>query len=258
MRDLKDSRAYIRRELSKQETLKKRYLQQLKSLPEGRLIASHIGEKMYYTVVENGKKTYLGDGSVKMVKDLQQRRFIEKSLQSIENNLALMHTYLEKYKPVDQASIIEALPKAYKDSVVLSSEDDPWGSMSYDRNMKYPEGLVHQTLKGDMVRSKSEALLANMLYEKGIPYHYEENIVFPEKIIAPDFKIKVESEGRFKLLEHCGLIGNERYARSFTWKLQLYMRNGYMPWRDVFFTFDDRSGSIDTKLIGALIDDWFL
>ena len=60
------------------------------------------------------------------------------------------------------------------------------------------------------------------------------------------------------LLEHCGLLGSDKYVRRFNWKLQTYIRNGYIPWRDVFFTFDDLNGNIDTRAISQLMDNYFL
>lgn len=255
---MKDSRDYIAQEAAAQEAIKKEYQQQLKTLPEGRLTLSRIGNGIYYSEVEKGRKTYLGTGSHARVKALQQRRFMEKTIQHIDKNLKVMHTYIQEYEPIDHATILQELPKAYIGEAEWSMNGDSWESEPYDKNERYPEGLIHQTLKGEMVRSKSEALLANLLYNKGIPYRYEENLVFPEGTVAPDFKIAVRSEGRFKLLEHCGLIGSEKYARSFTWKLQVYIRNGYMPWKDVFFTFDDFNGSIDTRAISQMMDSYFL
>ena len=53
-------------------------------------------------------------------------------------------------------------------------------------------------------------------------------------------------------------MGNDQYCASFTWKLQMYIRNGYLPWKDVFFTFEDLDGNIDTKLIDEMIENYFL
>jgi len=37
----------------------------------------------------------------------------------------------------------------------------------------YEEGKIHRTLSDYMVRSKSEVIIANMLYERDIPFKYE-------------------------------------------------------------------------------------
>ena len=43
------------------------------------------------------------------------------------------------------------------------------------------------------MRSKSELNIANMLYMKGIPYHYEELVRLDGYTVAADFKIAVHA-----------------------------------------------------------------
>ena len=135
---------------------------------------------------------------------------------------------------------------------------EQWETAPYDRSDKHPEHLCHKTIKGDMVRSKSEAIIANMLYNMKIPYHYEEKLLLGRELVVPDFKIAVRSESRFKLLEHCGMMGKPGYRNDFRWKLEHYLMEGYLPWRDVFFTFDDKNGNIDTAAISDMIEHYFL
>ncbi len=255
---MKDSRDYIAQAVAEQTTMKEDYQRELKTLPEGKLTVNRNGAKAYYSKIESGKKTYLGTAANENVKALQRRRFLEKSIQRIDCNLKLMNQYMRQYQPIDRLSVLQALPSAYHDTEDLRLSAGDWEQEPYDKSTQYPEWLTHQTLKGELVRTKSEALVANLLYNKGIPYHYEENLKLPEGVIAPDFKIVVRSENRFKLLEHCGLLGSDKYVRRFNWKLQTYIRNGYIPWRDVFFTFDDPHGSIDTKAISQMMDNYFL
>ena len=40
----------------------------------------------------------------------------------------------------------------------------------------YEQALIHRTLKGELVRSKSEVIIANMLFEAGIDYEYEKEL----------------------------------------------------------------------------------
>lgn len=133
-----------------------------------------------------------------------------------------------------------------------------WGKADYDRSLKYIEQLKHTTLKGDFVRSKSEVIIANMLFSKGIPYHYEEIIQVGDHFYAPDFRIAVRGSNRFVILEHCGMMGNRDYESQFTRKLMGYIHAGYIPWRDVFFTFDEGDGMIDTMAISRMMDNYFL
>ena len=95
-----------------------------------------------------------------------------------------------------------------------------------------------------------------MLHMKGIPYHYEEEHRFGEDTLAPDFTVYVKSDGSFKLLEHCGVMNNPKYRSDLAWKMYVYIKNGYMPYRDVFFTFDDADGNLDTRFIEHIIDTY--
>lgn len=50
------------------------------------------------------------------------------------------------------------------------------------------EGLIHKTLKdGLLVRSKSEVIIANMLYEANIDFEYEKFLEEKGKRFLPDF-----------------------------------------------------------------------
>lgn len=50
------------------------------------------------------------------------------------------------------------------------------------------------------------------------------------------------------------MISDSTYLEKFLWKIELYINNGYLPWRDVIFTFDDEKGHLDTKHLEKTID----
>lgn len=259
-----DSRDHVAWELALQKEKKRKWEHQLSKLPKGSLTMCEVSGRPYYRKVADGVRVYLGSDENEEVQELKKRRFLERSIKNAEANVSLMENYIEKYLPVNAECINRSLPKAYRldNAAELDSVDfidgERWEKQPYDKCSRHKEGLTVMTLKGELVRSKSEALIANMLYQRGIPYHYEENLMVGEKSIAPDFKIAVKSENRFKYLEHCGMMGSEQYMRSFTWKLRQYLAHGYVPWRDVFFTFDHAGGGIDTAAIGYMIDCYFV
>lgn len=133
-----------------------------------------------------------------------------------------------------------------------------WEAAPYKKCMKYPEELKHKTMKGDLVRSKSEVIIANALTVKNIPYHYEEELKLSDITLYPDFKIAVGSENRYRFLEHCGMISDPEYRDKFLKKMNTYILNGYVPFIDVIFTFDDLNNDIDTQLINKVIDAYLL
>ncbi|MGN0659785.1 MAG: hypothetical protein ACI4LA_09270 [Emergencia sp.] len=256
------SRDYVEWELERQKEKEHLYEKRLQLLPEGRLKLAASKGSLYYLCIKDGKQIYLGDDNDARVKALKEKKFLETALRNIKENRLLMENYLRQYRPVNPEDVMKTLPKTYQTGETFGLAEcvsgSRWESEPYEKSDAYPERLSHRTLKGDMVRSKSEAVIANMLYEQRIPYHYEELLKLGEDLIAPDFKIAVRSESRFKFLEHCGMLGDEKYLQTFVWKLRKYLAHGYLPWRDVFFTFDDFHGGIDTIAIREMLNHFFL
>ncbi len=86
---------------------------------------------------------------------------------------------------------------------------------------RYKLGRVYSTSKGDRVRSKSEVIIANLLYEHNINYKYEEKLICGDKEIYPDFTIYLDN-GEKVFWEHLGWIGIENYDKRWIEKLELY------------------------------------
>ncbi len=256
-----NSREYVKWELAKQVSLRERCEQQLAALPEGKLRLVTAKGKRYYRRLEDGEYVYVGNGDKPGVQELQKRRFWETMLDHAKSNQRLMENYLKRYRTTEPAEVMASLPKVYQSGILPvfpnSFDFEKWAEGDYDKSEFCPDKLQHKTLKGDLVRSKSEAIIANLLYDRKIPYHYEENLNLEAERIAPDFKIAVRTENRFKLLEHCGMMCDPIYREKFKRRLEQYILNGYIPWRDVFFTFDDVDGNIDTQAIRQMIENYF-
>ncbi len=259
MFEIKD---YVQSDLEYQENLQKKYNQLMKNAPEGRLTTTTTNGKTYYYKVVGNQRVYLGDGFHAEVKNLQRKYFAAESLKRIEKNKPLLKSVLKKYHSLDTEDIIDALPQAYKPlnpsvfSMVSGTSARQWGSQEYSKNTAYPKGLTHRTLKGDLVRSKSEVIIANALFSKNIEYHYEEVLEIDGHSIAPDFLIRSKGQQGDKIWEHFGLIGQQSYLDSCLWKIRLYLENGYRPWEDVIFTFDDQYGNINAAVISQIISSF--
>src|SRR5205823_2340380 len=83
---------------------------------------------------------------------------------------------------------------------------------------------IHRTLAGFMVRSKSEVIIANMLFERDIPFRYELRRSAPDgTFYLPDFT--VTWAGRTWFWEHWGLMEDEKYRRHQQTKKQWYEKH---------------------------------
>jgi len=86
---------------------------------------------------------------------------------------------------------------------------------------KFKLGKIYKTQKGDLVRSKSEVIIANMLYTAKINYQYEEKLYYHgHDHIAPDYTI--EENGKIYYWEHLGMIGSENYDKRWLEKMDIY------------------------------------
>lgn len=93
---------------------------------------------------------------------------------------------------------------------------------------KHSLGKIYQTERSDVwVRSKSEIIIANILYRSSIPFEYEEKLFYePGKWKEPDFTITYN--GKKWYWEHLGLLGGEEYDEDWAEKKEIYQRLGIM------------------------------
>ncbi len=118
----------------------------------------------------------------------------------------------------------------------------------------YGKYLIHRTLKGHMVRSKSELLIANHLFQQGIPYRYEwkfEGVVTGD-LRRPDFYFTTPA-GDPIIWEHLGLLDQTQYRLSWEAKRECYRANGIVEGKNLFTTRDNPNGGFDSKEIETVV-----
>lgn len=116
----------------------------------------------------------------------------------------------------------------------------------------FEENLIHKTENNELVRSKSEVIVANALYNAGYSYEYEKALVLSDgNTIYPDFTINYF--GTEFYLEHCGMLYNPAYKARWEVKLQKYKDNGLI--NQLIVTEDNLDGGIDSKKILEIIKD---
>ena len=115
---------------------------------------------------------------------------------------------------------------------------------------KFQLGRIYTTLDGNLVRSKSEVIICNLLATARIAYKYEEPLLYGDgKRISPDFTIYLP-DGTIRYWEHLGMLGNEEYDARWADKLQIYER--YFPGQ-LIKTYESGTLSKDVeKLIKGL------
>ena len=120
-----------------------------------------------------------------------------------------------------------------------------------------PEKRVVRTLRNELVASKSEALIANMLLQAKVLYYYERPLVAPDGTLRrPDFTIPVETpDGPSELYwEHWGMKGDPEYDKSVQRRKEWYAKHQL---HDRLIETDE-IGGFDSRAIEKIIRERIL
>ncbi len=109
---------------------------------------------------------------------------------------------------------------------------------------KYNLNRIYKTIDGNMVRSKSEVIICDLLAQSGLEYKYEELLEYkPGKHINPDFTIYLPND-KVVYWEHVGCLGLDDYDANWEFKLKVY--NEYFPGK-LYRTYETGALSNDAK-----------
>ena len=183
-------------------------------------------EVKYWFHYENGKckaKRIPKEQEEEYSKTITTMRYREQELRNVKKQLKLLQYCLNVLK-IDPEKEIKHLTTS------IQKTKSPF-------NVPYAQNRRQPTLKGDLVRSKSEALLADLLYYHGIEYEYEKELVLNGQVIHPDFTIQL-SGGRILYWEHLGMLGDPGYDRNWSYKSRIYAENGIAEGNGLIITRD--------------------
>ena len=128
----------------------------------------------------------------------------------------------------------------------------------------FEKHLIHRTRRREMVRSKSEVIIADALAEKGVNYVYEKPLTIEGVTKYPDFTIEDMESGQTIFWEHCGMLHVPTYRKRWEEKLDWYQSYGIRPpgggrsaEGTLIITRDEANGSIDSARIAKLVKEIF-
>lgn len=119
---------------------------------------------------------------------------------------------------------------------------------------------VHRTVNGELVRSKSEVIVANVLGSLGLEYEYEQPLSMADgSTRIPDFRIDRGVQPPV-YWEHLGMLDVRGYRADWEAKRKWYASHGIRAWEDgggpegilVWSSEGDLRGGIDAQSIEKL------
>lgn len=236
------------------------------TFPEGWLrINSSANRVRYYRLTVSGDREgeYIKKGNHRLACQLAQKEYNTKFLKEAKQELARLeriNTQLSQRNAdlayqnlsVNRQNLIT--PYIITDGLFAKE----WQSKSFIANPYRTENKIYDTRRGDKVRSKSEAILADILLELGIPYHYEKPVKLQNgNTRYPDFTLLNVQTREEVYLEHFGLLDDEEYRRDCLRKLDEYRRNGIYPGKNLVFTYETESNPLDIKGIKNMLAELF-
>ncbi len=256
--------------LKKRESIIKKALklaeQEEGSFSEGRLRVVKIEKGCrYYNVVKkndtNGE--YLSVKEKPLIKELAQKDYNKRFLKEAKEELKTLQRTIDKFESINgDGTFLNLSPERQRLVTPYIISDDlyaeEWQSKKFKTNSYLPENKRYDTKRGEKVRSKSEAIIADILYDLRVPYRYEAPLQLNVGIRYPDFtllNIKTKEE---IFLEHLGLMDEDEYRAATFHKLDEYRENGIYLGRNLLITYETEESPLDIKGIKRMLQDLLL
>lgn len=242
----------------------------LGSFPEGHLkviIAHYKNGDEYQYYCRKGSATngrYLGKDEMKIARQLAQKEYCERVLKAAKREKAVIERFL---KASDGKALVEAYTgmnegkRRLVEPYVLTDEEYArrWQARKYTGGHFDGEDSPNYTKRGEKVRSKSEQIIADRLFDAGIPYRYEFPLEYEgNRQIFTDFTVLNKRTRGVYRWEHFGRMDEPQYRKNFFWKMSMYAQHGWYLGINLIFTFEDRDNPLDTRYLDRLVGKYFV
>ena len=264
----------LKESLDKKERELKQMLEQaqkmVKTLPDKKLRITKQGNSIQFYVRDketedkNHNGRYLKVSERSLANRIAQRDYAKNIVKVVEKQLKLIqniHTQYDENEIQLQYEKLSDIRKKLVKPFTISNEEyiKMWEAAEYESWNQYEENLLFQTNKGELVRSKSEKILADKFGIMNVPYLYEKPLVLGKNIVLhPDFTLlNVERRTEY-YWEHLGMMEQEDYCKKALQKLELYAMNGIFPGKNLIITMESKTNPLNMQVVEKQIEEFLL
>ena len=241
---------------------------------EGRILIPSVksyGRVYYYTTdPKSGRRVYLGGEENPDVQNIKALHHINLSVKLMEKDSSLIVPVLDMAADYSHEAVEQMLPKVYRNSRLCMGRapDVRAAKWKTEKEMqkaaylekypdKYPETLTYQRWTGEWMRSKSEGSIADILDMNGLTWIYELPHMCNGHWLLSDFTVLSPLDFWSEIIiEHAGRMDLESYRNKYIFSLEHYMKEGYRPNINLFFTFDNLDQTFSQIPVQNILDDW--
>lgn len=237
--------------------------------PSGNIHISKRGDYVQYYLKskeDKSKEQYISKSNVELIDRLIQKKYendvyklINQEIQRIEHFLSKSDEHIEKIRGLYSNNPAEI--KTHIIPIDVGDEDYvcQWISEEYERKPIAAGKTIFNTNNNEIVRSKSEMNIANMLNKYKIPYRYEYPIKLNGNIIIhPDFTVLNVAKRKVIYWEHRGMMDDREYAKDSVKRIKDYNKNGIFLGDSLIVTEETSSCALGTDEIERIIQHYFL
>lgn len=230
------------------------------------LKVSRSRNSIQYYVVKYGnekRKKYISKSNISIAKSIAQRDYEKQVRRTIEEEIKAINKFINSMPEITFEQVYYNLVEGRKllvTPIVMPDEEyaKKWQEEEYI-GKKIDAGTVgYETQRGEIVRSKSEVIIADALYYAKVPYHYEKPIKISNRIIHPDFTVLNVKTRKEYYWEHFGLLDDEEYLNKALLKLESYQKNNIREGENLILTRESKLHPLNTSIVKEMIRYYLL
>lgn len=227
----------------------------------------HDGHYRYYMKEdqeagqENRKRKYIKD--INIAKAIANRDYAKQIIKSASHELKQVDTLIKTYSQTTADECYKRLHPGRQILVTPLIADDEqyaksWLAIPAQERNSYPAASSILTENNEMVRSKSEKIIADKLKLSGIPYVYEKPLKLGTITKYPDFTALNKRTRKEYYWEHMGMMDSPDYFKEAMEKIELYQRYGIVPGKNLIITYETDRQPLSVKSVEIFIKEYLL
>lgn len=220
---------------------------------------NHKNGFQYYINIDRGRE-YIKASEKKRAQQMVQYEYESKILRAAKEEYKKLNALIKVYENIPIEDVYEHMSKGKQvlvNPIKLTDEAyiKMWNDSQYEK-LAFREGLPeYYSAKGERMRSKSEALIANLLDKMNINYKYEKPLELNRLgIVHPDFTLLDIKNRKEIYLEHLGMMDDQVYRNNAISKIRSYEKSGYYLGDRLLVTMETVNCPIDTKALEQVIE----